>query len=143
MPNFLLTFGTETIEEVGGKRIRRESYDFERIISAPSLDVASKFAKAMLGEEVYYIPVYLCKVISVKKTKRKPIGISVFCDSYTWHRVLGKLLFYLEEILHGKPVFNGFKYFTVSDVRTKQDMKIKVGLRLNKAQRERLRSINL
>jgi len=143
MPNFLLTFGTETIEEIGGKRTRREAYNFERIISAPSPDIASKIAKAMLGEEVYYIPVYLCKVISVKKTRRKPFGISVFCDGYTWDRVLSKLLFYLEEGLHGKPAFNGFKYFPANGFGIRKGTMIKVGLRLNKAQRERLRSINL
>jgi len=150
MPNFLLTFRTETIEEIGGKRVRREAYNFERIISAPSYDIALKIAKAMLGEEVYYIPVYLCEVLSVKKTRRKPFGISVLCDDYTWDRVLSKLLFYLWEELYGKPTFDGFKYFPANGFGVRQGMResmkgvmVKVGLRLNRAQRERLRSINL
>jgi len=143
MPNFLLTFRTETIEEVKGKRIRRESYDFDRVISAPSYEIALKIAKAMIGEEVYCIPVYLSEVLSVKKTKQKPFGLNTLCDCYPWERVLGKLRFYLHEELHGEPAFNGFKYFSVNSYRGRPCTKIKVGLRLNKIQRERLLSINL
>ena len=144
MPNFKLVFGTEIIEKIWDKRIVRKGPEFSRIISASDKWIAKKIASAMLREEVFPLPLplpsprYLSQVLSVERTNLKP-QLNVFYDLYPWKRVLQRLQLISDQKISGQKTFNGFKYFSL----TGSGRKVRVGLKLNKAQRERLLAINL
>ena len=144
MPNFKLVFITESIEKIWDKRTAREGREFSRIISAPDKWIVKKIASAMLGEEVFTLPLplpsplYLSQVLSVEKTNLKP-QLNVFYDLYPWERVLRRLQLISDRKISGQKTFDGFKYFSL----TGSGRKVRVGLKLNRAQRERLLAINL
>ena len=138
MPNFKIIFITEFIEKIEGIRTLREGQEFSRVISAPDKQIAEKIANAMLGEEVFCLPLYLGQVLSVKIINLKP-QLNAFCDCCVWERVLHRLRLILDQEVSGQDTFNGFKYFSPDD----SGKKTKVGLRFTKTQRDRLSSINL
>jgi hypothetical protein len=140
MPNFKLVFATKAetaiswIEpsKIWGFWIMRKGQAEERIISAPSKQIAEMIAGAMLGEEIFPL-IYLGQVLSVSKTDLTP-HLDTFSDYYTWERVLHRLRLILNAEIYGERTFEGFKYFSPGG----SGKKIKVGLKLNQVQRVRL-----
>jgi hypothetical protein len=135
MPNFEITFAIETVEQKEDKRVIKRVGSFRRIVSLPSEEIAEKIAEAMLGEEVLPV-IYLGQVLSITKTKRRPY-LGDFCDCYIWERVLRRLRPLSSSQVSGQDAFDGFKYFSPNG----SARRIRVGLRLNKAQRDRFLSI--
>jgi hypothetical protein len=139
MPNFRLVFATEIIEKSAGNKIVREGRGFGRVISAPDKQIAEKIANAMLGEEVFPLPLYLGQVLSVEETDLPPRLNGFLCDSDIWDRVLFRLRLVLDQVISGQETFDGFDYYL--PFPSDSGKTIKVGLIFTKAQQDRLLSI--